>query len=196
MDVIRMKISPNRPFPGNEIALRLYRSVFNQAETGLSARFSKLFSDNGWSVPWVNCVFGFHHFTPPAQERLGFPARRVIVQMGGPSGPEVKLEAGDAVLIPAGVGHKNIKSSSDYRILGSYPHGQQPDIRRGDPDEWDEVLDEIAHVRLWDKDPVTGEKEAQVRRDLGSVKLNQSNNTLSPDLLRKMEAYWRSANYL
>lgn len=79
--------------------------------------------------------------------------------MGGPKGLEVKLEVGDAVLIPAGVSHKNIDHSPDYRILGSYPQGQHPDLRRGNPDEWDEVLAEIKHVRLWDKDPVTGEKE-------------------------------------
>ncbi len=91
-------------------------------------------------------------------EALGCAAGWVIVQMGGPNGPEVKLEAGDAVLIPAGVSHKNIASSPDYSILGSYPHGQTPDLRRGDLAEWDEVLAEIAQVKFWDKDPVTGEK--------------------------------------
>jgi uncharacterized protein YjlB len=79
--------------------------------------------------------------------------------MGGSNGPEVRLEAGDAVLIPAGVAHKNVDSSVDYRILGSYPHGQKPDLCRGNPLEWDEVLDKIAHVRLWEKDPVTGEND-------------------------------------
>jgi len=96
----------------------------------------------------------------PMKYWVGCAAGWVIVQMGGPRGPEVRLEVGDAVLIPAGVSHKNIDRSADYSILGSYPHGQKPDLRRGDPDEWDEVLDEIAHVRLWDKDPITGEVEA------------------------------------
>lgn len=161
MNIHRTRITPDRPYPGNEIELRLYRSVFKKDEAGLNAKFSKLFSDNGWSVPWVNGVYKFHHFHASAHEALGCAAGWVIVQMGGPKGPEFKLEAGDAVLIPAGVSHKNIDCSADYRILGSYPHGQQPDLRRGSPDEWDEVLAEIKHVRLWDKDPITGEKEAQ-----------------------------------
>lgn len=159
MNISRMRIACDKPFPSNEIVLRLYRAVFNKAQTGLSSKFSKLFSDNGWSVPWVNGVFAFHHFHAEAHEVLGCAAGWVVVQMGGPNGPEVRLEAGDAVLIPAGVAHKNIDSSADYRILGSYPHGQEPDLRRGNLNEWNEVLDKIAYVKLWEKDPVTGEVE-------------------------------------
>lgn len=158
MDIIQIKITTDKPYPANEIKLRLYRAVFDKEQTGLSNKFLKLFSDNDWSIPWVNGVYGFHHFHATAHEALGCATGWVIVQMGGPKGPEVKLEAGDAVLIPAGVSHKNIASSPDYSILGSYPHGQRPDLRRGDPAEWDEVLAEIAQVKLWDKDPVTGEK--------------------------------------
>lgn len=160
MNISRVKIACDEPFPSNKIELRLYRAVFNEAQIGLSSKFSKLFSKNGWSVPWVNGVYAFHHFHAEVHEILGCAAGWVVVQMGGPNGPEIRLEAGDAALIPAGVAHKNIDSSADYRILGSYPHGQEPDLRRGDTDEWDEVLDKIAHVKLWDKDPVTGEKGA------------------------------------
>lgn len=161
MDISRVRIACDNPFPGNEIELRLYRAVFNKTQTDLSSKFSKLFSNNAWSVPWVNGVYAFHHFHAEAHEVLGCAAGWVKVQMGGPNGPEFRLEAGDAVLIPAGVAHKNIDSSADYRILGSYPHSQEPDLRRGNPYEWNEVLDKIAHVKLWEKDPVTGETEPE-----------------------------------
>ena len=117
MDISRVRIDCNKPFPGNEIELRLYRAVFNKVQTGLNSKFSKLFSDNGWSVPWVNGVYDFHHFHAEAHEVLGCAAGWVLVQMGGSNGPEVRLEAGDAVLIPAGVAHKNIDSSADYYIV-------------------------------------------------------------------------------
>jgi len=159
VDINLIKIEPDKPYPANKIKLRLYRAVFDKKQTGLDDKFHRLFSNNGWSIPWVNGVYGFHHFHATAHEALGCAAGWVIVQMGGPNGPEVKLEAGDAVLIPAGVSHKNIASSPDYSILGSYPHGQTPDLRRGDLAEWDEVLAEIAQVKFWDKDPVTGKKE-------------------------------------
>jgi len=125
----------------------------------LQAFPSKLFSDNGWSVPWINGVYAFHHFHAEAHEVLGCAVGWVLVQLGGPNGPKIRLEVGDAVLIPAGVAHKSIDNSADYRILGSYPHDQVPDLHKGDPNEWDEVIEKIAHVKLWDQDPVIGEKE-------------------------------------
>lgn len=161
MDNRRMKIASDKPFPGNDIELRLYRAVFSKTQIGIRKKFSDLFSHNGWSVPWVNGVYGFHHFHAEAHEVLGCAAGWVLVQMGGSNGPKIRLEAGDAVLIPVGVAHKAIDHSTDYSILGSYPQGQEPDLRRGDPHEWNEVLDKMAQVKLWEKDPVTGEKETE-----------------------------------
>lgn len=160
MDIKRIKTAPDKPFPGNEIELRLYKAVFDNDQTELGVKFSRLFSGHGWSIPWINGVYGFHHFHAEAHEVLGCAAGWVVVQIGGPKGPEFKLTAGDAMLIPAGVAHKNSGSSADYRILGSYPYGQEPDLRRGNPEEWNDVLKKISLVRLWDRDPITGNKEA------------------------------------
>ena len=49
MDISRIRITCDKPFPGNEIELRLYQAVFSEAQTGLNAEFNNLFSDNGWS---------------------------------------------------------------------------------------------------------------------------------------------------
>jgi uncharacterized protein YjlB len=70
MNIIRVRIACDKPFPGNEIELRLYKAVFNDKSTGLGSKFSKLFIENGWSVPWVNGVYGFHHFHAEAHEVL------------------------------------------------------------------------------------------------------------------------------
>ncbi len=159
MDIKYVRIGSDKPFPGSEIDLRLYQAVFDKADTALDAKFRKRFTANGWSLPWINGIFNFHHFHAEAHEALGCARGWVIVQFGGPNGPEFKLEAGDAVLIPAGVAHKNIDHSPNYCILGSYPHNQQADLRPGDPDEWNEVLHLLSLLRLWDKDPVTGNEE-------------------------------------
>lgn len=159
MNFETMTIGPSKPYPGNEIPVRLYRGALSGDTSQLTAGFRKRFTENGWSDPWIAGVYDFHHFHAEAHEALGCAAGWVLVQLGGPDGEEVRLEAGDAVLLPAGVSHKNIDSSPDYRIMGAYPHNQEPDLRRGDPDEWDEVLEKIAQVKRWDKDPVTGETE-------------------------------------
>lgn len=47
----------------------------------------------------------------------------VRVQLGGDDGPVVTLAAGDAVVLPAGTGHRNRGASADLLIVGAYPDG-------------------------------------------------------------------------
>lgn len=75
---------------------------------------------------------------------------------GGPSGQQVVVRAGDVVVIPAGVAHRNVAQSGDSLVVGAYPDGGDRDIRRGDPAELDEVRRAIAAVRLPGRDPVLG----------------------------------------
>lgn len=60
------------------------------------------------------------------------------VLFGGDSGRMITLRAGDAVLIPAGVGHRQVSASEDFLAVGAYPEGLKPEILR----------DEIAHLKL------------------------------------------------
>ncbi|MGI6297678.1 MAG: hypothetical protein ACOX1T_00475 [Saccharofermentanales bacterium] len=54
---------------------------------------------------------------------------------------------------------KGAFGSFQKSCLDNGEHFKTPDLRRGDLAEWDEVLAEIAQVKFWDKDPVTGKKE-------------------------------------
>jgi uncharacterized protein YjlB len=36
-------------------------------------------------------------------------------------GQEIKVRAGDVIVLPAGTGHCNTESSEDYRYVGVYP---------------------------------------------------------------------------
>ena len=66
------------------------------------------------------------------------------------------IKAGDVIVIPAGVGHKNLGSSADLLVVGAYPPGQRWDLCDGSPGERPWVLKNIAAVPLPAADPVFG----------------------------------------
>jgi uncharacterized protein YjlB len=140
---------PNSPLP-----LLLYRGAL--AGRADAAAFEALFASHGWGGLWRNGIYGFHHFHSTAHEVLGIAAGRARARFGGPGGQSVELQAGDAVVIPAGVGHLNEGASPDLLVIGGYPRGQRADLRRGDPAEHDRMLRNIAAVPLPAQDPVVG----------------------------------------
>jgi len=89
-----------------------------------------LFERTGWTGAWKNGVYPHHHYHSGAHEVLGIAAGWVRVRLGGETGRTVELRAGDVVVIPAGVAHKNEGASPDLLVVGAYPRGQNPDLRR------------------------------------------------------------------
>lgn len=140
---------PNSPLP-----LLLHRGAL-AGDAGAEA-FETLFGGHGWGGLWRNGIYGFHHFHSTAHEVLGIAAGTARVRFGGPRGQSVEVQAGDAVIIPAGVGHLNEGASADLLVIGGYPKGQRADLRRGDPAEHARMLRNIAAVPLPARDPVTG----------------------------------------
>jgi uncharacterized protein YjlB len=78
------------------------------------------------------------------------------VLFGGPKGVRVTVEAGDAVLIPAGVGHCLIDSGDGLSVVGAYPGGTGYDLVRATPAARPAAIGRIAAVPAWARDPVTG----------------------------------------
>ena len=76
--------------------------------------------------------------------------------MGGENGITLTVRRGDVVVIPAGMAHKNLGASSDFRVVGAYPRGQSPDMCYGKAGERPQTVRNIAKVQLPLKDPVYG----------------------------------------
>lgn len=70
----------------------------------------------------------------------------------------LEVRRGDVLVLPAGTGHCNAGSSGDLLVVGAYPDGMAWDVRRGDPEEHDEVLENIRAVPLPSSDPVQEER--------------------------------------
>ena len=127
--------APAGEFPNSPVLpALLYRKAF-VGEACHAKAIEKRFTDNGWSGTWCNGLYAFHHYHSRGHEALGVCKGWVRVQLGGDTGESVRLEAGDAVVLPAGVAHKKLEASPDFRIVGAYPPGQWPDMNTGEPGE-------------------------------------------------------------
>jgi uncharacterized protein YjlB len=86
---------------------------------------------------------------------LGIVRGKAGVMLGGPGGRRFEVAAGDVMVLPAETGHCNAGSTRGLVVVSAYPDGMRWDIRRGDPDEREEVPANIARVPL-SADPVQG----------------------------------------
>ncbi|MFV0297222.1 MAG: cupin domain-containing protein [Hyphomicrobiaceae bacterium] len=137
------------------VPLVVYRAAFPSAE-GSAAAIQRHFERNGWSNGWVNGIFPFHHYHPDCHEVLGVAAGSALVQFGGASGPVVRVERGDAVLVPAGVGHCCHEQTPDLVVVGAYPGGASWTTERATPEARARSLPIIAGIAPPPADPVTG----------------------------------------
>ncbi|MGD9805776.1 MAG: hypothetical protein AB7E81_10385 [Hyphomicrobiaceae bacterium] len=141
--------------PNNSaIPALVYRGAFGSL---MSEQFIEdHFRRNGWSNAWVNGIYPFHHYHATVHEVLGIASGEAKVQFGGPAGPILDLPTGDAVMIPAGVGHCRIGASADLSVVGAYPEGADWDLVRATPEARQAALAQISAVPPPRLDPVLG----------------------------------------
>ena len=132
--------------------------VYPQALSDLDpSRCKELLAENGWGGAWVNGVFPYHHYHSTSHEVLCVVGGSASIAFGGPDGETVEVSAGDAVVMPAGVGHCNKGSENDFSVVGAYPPGQENyDLRTGEEGERPAVLENIHNAALPQSDPLFG----------------------------------------
>jgi uncharacterized protein YjlB len=149
-------------FPNNaELAVLVYPQAFPGADADA---IESTFAEHGWDHGWRAGVFGFHHYHSTAHEVLGCYGGHAEILLGGPEGRVVELHAGDAIVLPAGVAHKNVGSSPDFRVVGHYPADQDFDMMYGNPGERPRADRNIAAVPMPEQDPVFGPEGPLVQR--------------------------------
>jgi uncharacterized protein YjlB len=111
---------------------------------------------SGWAGCWRNGIYSYHHYHSTAHEVLGVYRGSAKVQLGGEKGIIHEAEPGDVIIIPTGVVHKNLGSTSDFGVVGAYPDGQDWDMNYGKPGERPNADQSISSVPLPKSDPVFG----------------------------------------
>lgn len=153
-DIERHIFADDGTFPNSRLPALIYRGA--TAGDGPDT-LERLFKSNGWPPQWRATVFTFHHYHSRSHECLGVATGNATLRLGGPQGQEVRVNAGDVVVIPAGVAHQRVVASPDFLVVGAYPPGQEDcDTLRGNPGDRPRADENIAAVAMPQSDPVEG----------------------------------------
>jgi uncharacterized protein YjlB len=146
----RVWVPNNRKLPAV-----VYRHALPHANGDLTRCFEVLFERNHWMPRGRRVIFDDHQFHSSAHEVLGIASGVAEVILGGPGASIVELEAGDAMLLPAGTGYCLHAYAGCLHVVGACPAGQQWDVRRDAP-----TADELAAMESLPfpaSDPVLGD---------------------------------------
>lgn len=150
-------IEENEGFPNNsKLPVLLYSAALPFTGKDSPRDIEYLFKSNGWEGTWTDGVYDYHHYHSTAHEVIGVSTGTARIQLGGPFGMVFKVCKGDVLFIPAGVAHKCIIASEDFKCVGAYPKGLEYDMKYGKTDERPEADKNIKAVPLPTTDPVFG----------------------------------------
>lgn len=141
--------------PNSKYPLLRYRKAFDARNDKGAEWLENKFLSNNWHNSWRNGIFTFQHYHSIAHEVLGIYSGDALVLLGGDKGAKVNVEAGDIIVIPAGVGHKNL-GDHNLGVVGAYPNGMAVDIIRASASDRPGVDKNIAAVPFPEHDPFLG----------------------------------------
>src|SRR5215470_1003566 len=118
-------------FPNNPLPLLFYRQALAPDTEDPASIFEERFAENDWTNSWRNGVYSFAHYHSTSHEVLGVYSGAAKLRLGGEDGQNVDVQAGDVIVIPAGVAHQNLGASDDFGVAGAYPDGRDWDLLRG-----------------------------------------------------------------
>lgn len=157
VEVMKFQFEDAGDIPNNpHLPLVVFKRAVSLRGDDPASLFEALFPRGGWYAAWRYGVYPFAHYHSTAHEVLGCYRGSASLRLGHSKGVTLVVEAGDVVMIPAGVGHQNLGSSSDFHVVGGYPDGQSADLLRGQRGERPAADENIARVRLPAGDPIFG----------------------------------------
>ncbi|MBP9756976.1 MAG: cupin domain-containing protein [Candidatus Pacebacteria bacterium] len=159
----------NGVVPNSALPVVVYRNAvlfINETEHTAKQALASIASTNRWRADWVesNAVYRYTHYHSTAHEMLIVLSGSAEIRFGGSGGKEIRLSAGDAVAIPAGVAHRRINGDHRFTVAGLYPYGQKWDLKRQTKSDYNTALKYLPLVKLPLADPLYGTHGPLMRR--------------------------------
>jgi uncharacterized protein YjlB len=152
------RLADTGKFPNSALPVIIYKKVLVLPKFFTCFYVRKMFIRNKWANTWKSGIFEYHHYHSITHEVLGVCKGKTTLLLGGENGVRVNIEAGDVIIIPAGVAHKNEGKEDDVCCIGAYPEGHDYDIKYGKEGERPSADNNIRNVSLPKSDPVYGIK--------------------------------------
>lgn len=136
--------------------LLIYHSVF--AKPSVSAIESHLISAGVVTPQWRYGMYPTTHFHSTTHEVLCVSSGKARLCFGGENNPErvePTVEAGDVMVLPAGMAHRLLEEFGGFEMIGCYPKGFDWDMCYGTQGEEGRV-EAIAKVEWFEQDPIYG----------------------------------------
>ena len=149
--------------PNNILPFLVYQGALTLDPKQPEQTIENLFETNDWGGTWRNGVYDYLHYHATVHEVLGVARGTARVRFGGDHGQELRINAGDIAILPAGTGHQCITASDDFCVIGAYPPGSKMEITRPTPENHAKALKTIPNVARPPADPVTGKHGALMR---------------------------------
>ena len=141
--------------PNSKHPLLVYKNGFIAGGDERAQWLEEKFASHNWSNSWRNGVYDYHHYHSITHEVLGVYNGKALLHLGGEHGEKIEVEAGDVIVIPAGVAHKYL--DGEYlKVVGAYPNGSNYDLKKGKPGERPQADKNIASIAIPEQDPLFG----------------------------------------
>ncbi|MCE3226161.1 MAG: cupin protein [Bacteroidetes bacterium] len=158
IQIQEFRLNDTGKFPNSVLPVIVYKKVLALPRFFKCFYVRRLFISNKWGNSWKSGIYEYHHYHSITHEVLGVCEGKTTLLLGGENGVSIEIEAGDVIVIPAGVAHKNEGNENDVCCIGAYPTGHDYDIKYGKEGERPSADNNIMNVSLPKTDPVFGAK--------------------------------------
>ena len=148
---------PRGMLPNSRFPLLVHRGGVAGGGEAVIARFRANRWLNNWRYPGI---YTYAHFHSTTHECLGVATGWMEVELFGRGGTQLRVEAGDVIVLPAGVSHRMTGQSDDILMVGGYPEGRDWDNMQEDhitEKRRRAAVKRIMMLPIPARDPVTGE---------------------------------------